>query len=335
MHKRNLFAELLQLYGAAIALGVVAVLPAFYFHENIHVYEAPAIFVSLALGVAPVGWYARFRRHGRLAGVLAAVFMMFSFTLALLHGWMQQAEIFVFLVSVAFMLALAAWAIRIHRSSEASLREIGAAMKGTALFHDDGERIIVYPRRGQVLVRTLLLIPFALVCGFFLFVPLRGIVEYAVFFAAVYFTGVLTLLVLALLYRVLLRIPTLVIGPDGIRDSGSLFATGAGLIRWDEIFSVEPEYRNRAQHFLMIRVTDAHAIRQRLPLAKRLLRGLLAPWSLVFRIWQPLLDEPVVDLSDRIRGYVETHAPEGWLDEEEEASSSDDTARPLPSNESA
>jgi hypothetical protein len=228
-------------------------------------------------------------------------FLGFSAVLAVLHGWTHQVVTLMYAASGGFLAVLAVGFVWTHRSSAASLREIGAAMKGTALFHDDALAIIVYPRRGRVLIRTLLLIPFALFSGFFLFIPLGAVAEYFVFFAAVYFTGVLTLLVLALLYRVVLRIPTLVIGRDGISDCGSLFATGAGLIRWDEILSAEPEYRNRAQHYLMIRVADAHAIRQRLPLAKRLLRSLLAPWSLVFRIWQPLLDEPVVELSDCIR----------------------------------
>src|SRR5262249_29125790 len=121
------------------------------------------------------------------------------------------------------------------------------------------------------------------------------------------------LLVGALLFRVVARRPSLVVGPEGIRDGGSLLVTGVGLLRWQELLGVTTIARARGrvtvQH-LGIRVTDIQAIRHRQPLGKRLASPLFG-WRLpaTIAIAPVLLDRPADALAQQITQYVQTHAP--------------------------
>ena len=122
---------------------------------------------------------------------------------------------------------------------------------------------------------------------------------------------------LSTLYRLAIRKPSLVIGPDGIFDDGSLLWSGVGLIRWDKVLAVFPTTRSSGrvkQHFLDITVTDLPEIRRRLPLLKRL--ALSSTYSRMSQllIGQSLLESPVDELAQQIDQYVEGHAPPGWRD---------------------
>jgi hypothetical protein len=66
-----------------------------------------------------------------------------------------------------------------------------------------------------------------------------------------------------------------------------------------------------------------------MPLLKRAAGLLLAPRTPSFTIWQGMLDEPVDALSERIRRYVETHAPEGWFGDDD-GEEEDSAAEPKP-----
>jgi len=50
---------------------------------------------------------------------------------------------------------------------------------------------------------------------------------------------------LAHIYRLAIRKPSLVVGPDGIFDDGTLIWSGVGLLRWNEILAVTPDARKQ------------------------------------------------------------------------------------------
>ena len=122
------------------------------------------------------------------------------------------------------------------------------------------------------------------------------------------------------LYRLVIRRPSLVVGPDGILDSGSFIWSGVGLVHWNEILAVYPATRTSGpvkNHFLDIMVSDLPAIRRRLPFLKRLsLRNTFSGMSQLL-IMQTMLETPVDDLAQQIAHYVEGHAPPGWREDAE------------------
>ncbi len=74
--------------------------------------------------------------------------------------------------------------------------------------------------------------------------------------------------------------------------------------------------------YLRISVLDARAIRRRQPLWKRCVLRLTISWSTI-QIWQGLLDVPADELAQRIRRYVEAHAPAGWFGREDNVDTGD------------
>jgi hypothetical protein len=141
----------------------------------------------------------------------------------------------------------------------------------------------------------------------------------------------LLLLFLVILYRLLVHKPTLIVGPDGILDQGSLLVTGRGLLRWDELLTVR-SFATRSgfasNQYLLILVPNGRAIRRRQPLWKRTLMLLLSQVSpFQVTIWQGLLDVPANELATQIDRYVQTHAPPGWLEVDNEQGA-DRTSQP-------
>jgi hypothetical protein len=112
------------------------------------------------------------------------------------------------------------------------------------------------------------------------------------------------------------------VGPDGIFDEGSRIGTGVGLIPWSETFGVSPESREmhgiETNRFLGIKVLDVSAVRKRVPSWKRRLSPIETkdPHAILVPSW--LLSVPVDDLVKQIDQYVETHAPAGWMIEEDD-----------------
>ena len=145
------------------------------------------------------------------------------------------------------------------------------------------------------------------------------------------FACLLFLPFLSSLYHLLIHTPTLVVGPDGIFDHGSLLVTGRGLLRWDEMLTVAPYTTSSGgvtNRYLLIVVPNGRAIRQRQLLWKRalmLLLGQVSPFQLT--IWQGLLNVPATELARQIDHYVRTHAPPGWF-EVNDAKDADHPAQP-------
>src|SRR6185437_15214203 len=85
--KRPEWVKNIAMLGIGILVYLVAFPAAIYMHENAPQWEALAVFVSLGLGLLPVFWYWRFRRYGWVVAIISGLFLTFSFTAALLHGW--------------------------------------------------------------------------------------------------------------------------------------------------------------------------------------------------------------------------------------------------------
>jgi hypothetical protein len=322
--------EPLRAWAIGMVVGIPAFLAVVYFHEHAARWEPAAIFSSLVPGVALTLLYFRRGRLGWLIGMAGGMFLMFSFTLALFHGWAVQAEVvfgaggILLFVGMLILMSRARWSFHKAMGAINADMQDHALVHSNALFRDDGERMVVYPNRRWLLPQ----------CAFqaLLLAGLGGVLAFApihnpiVWWALWIFACVLMTVFLAVLYRLLIRKPTLIVGPDGILDNGSLLATGRGLLRWDEILTAIPHATTSSgfvtNRYLLIVVPDGRAIRKRQPLWKQLLILLLvqaSPFRLT--IWQGLLDVPADELATRIARYVQTHAPPGWveMDDDEDA----------------
>jgi hypothetical protein len=311
-----------------------------YFHVNAARWEPAAIFGALVPGVVLTFFYFRSRhRLGWLMGVVGGVFLLFSFALALFHGWQVQAEVVVGVgvaltfVGVAFLVFRSMW--RFRRAMHAVNAAMQDPMDGhsSALFRDDGERIVSYPNRRRLLLQC----PFQaiLLAGLGSVLAFAPIHNPLVWGSLGIVVCVLTAVFLAVLYRLLISKPTVIVGPDGILDNGSLLATGRGLLRWDEILMVSTQATAYSgfvtNRYLLISVPAGRAIRKRQPLWKRVLMLLFVQGS-PFRltIWQGLLDVPAAELATHIARYVQAHAPPGWaeMEDDKDARDADRSAQP-------
>jgi hypothetical protein len=238
---RSKFVETLVLYATGISIMAVAIAAAVYLHENVPVWEVPAIFASLAVGAIPAAWYVRFKRHGRTASVCSGLLFGLAFMAAVLHEWILQAiavaNVVLILVALTLIVAMSLF----RRRQADALRVIGEAVRGTVLFHHDGERIVVYPNRTLVLQRMLILAAFAaLFWAIFACVPVQSQQETIMHILAPIVCAWFAAIAVAMLYRLVVHRPTLVVYSDGIMERGSLLATGAGRLGWDEIWSITP-----------------------------------------------------------------------------------------------
>lgn len=318
--------ENIAMFGIAMLVFIVAFPAPAYVHENARQWETLAVFVSLGLGILPALWYWRVRRHGWVASTLAGLFLTFSFNAALFHGWETQAlsliTVAVVLGSVIVVVGMARATRSLARHIEASVRAAGEELNGDPLFRhdvhfrDDGQRITVYPRRRRLVFMCVAQMTILAGIGcIFAFVRPDDVRVWSVLGLLGVLVCLLIPICLSTLYRLAIRKPSLVIGPDGIFDDGSLLWSGVGLIRWDKVLAVFPTTRSSGrvkQHFLDITVTDLPEIRRRLPLLKRL--ALSSTYSRMSQllIGQSLLESPVDDLAQQITQYVEGHAPPGW-----------------------
>lgn len=284
MRKRREWRENVAI-GAIVVLAVLIGFPtAIYVHENARQWEALAVFISLGLGALPVLWYWQMRRYGWLTAILSSVLLMFSFTAALFHGWKEQAQALINIAAVVFVVVIFIAFARITRRMQATFQAIGEEINGDPLFRheahfrDDGQRIAVYPRRQRLVINCMIYVAVLLVVGIIGYFTQWGSGASTLGqIVAVLCIGLLALLIvnylLAHIYRLIVRKPSLVVGPDGIFDDGTLIWSGVGLLRWNEILAVTPDARKHGwvtYHYLSILVTDLPAIRRRLSPLKRL-----------------------------------------------------------------
>lgn len=321
MPKRREWAENAAMYAIGIPAMAIAFSAAEYVHENAPQWEAPIAVVSLALAILAAIWYWRVRRHGWMVSILSVALLLISFMAAYMHGWQIQAYALVLGAIVVVLVGASVSLARFTRDFESVMREAGEELNGDplfrreTLFRDDGQRITVYPRWRQL----------ALQCGAQAAV-LTGIGWVLVFLRLGdlwpriligLFALILLIVFLTTLFRLVKRRTSLVVGPDGICDDGTLIWSGVGLIPWDDILTVMPSTRSSGwvkQHFLAILVSDLPRIRRRLPLVKRLAFVNTFSGMSQLLIPQSMLDTPVDDLSEQIALYVDTHAPPGWRD---------------------
>lgn len=327
--KRPEWVENVAMFGIAMLIFIIGFPTAGYVHVNAPQWEAPAIFVSLGLGLLLALWYWRFRRYGWFVTTISGLLLTFGFSAAFFHGWEVAAIAFVNVAAIVLVVFMFVWMTRFTRRYESGMRAAGEALNGDplfqrdVLFRDDGQRITVYPRQRRLLVGCV--VQAAILAGIAcVFVFLRPD-DLRMWIGSALFVCVLIPVFLATLYRLVIHKPALVVGPDGILDSGTIIWSGVGLIRWGEILAVFPSTRSSGwvkQHFLDIMVTDLPVIRRRLPLLKRLaLRTTYSRMSQLL-IGQSLLETPVDDLAEQIARYVEDHAPPGWRDSAAEGDAS-------------
>ena len=318
--KQREWIEDVALFAIAAVAFTITFPAVVYVHENAPAWEAPLIFVSLGLGVLPALWFWRTRRYGWVASIVSALLLAFSFVAALFHGWELQAMALIALASVVCAVIVFVGLARVTRRYASAMRAVGDGLNGDplfrhdVLFRDDGERITVYPRRRRLILGCMA--QAAIIAGIGCFFVLVRPDDLSVRFVLGLLACLLLPIFLATLSRLVIRRPSLVIGPNGILDSSSFLWSGVGLIRWDEILAVFPTTRSSGwvkQHFLDIMVTDLSAIRKGLPLLRRfsLLSNTYSRLSQVL-IGQSLLETPVDELAEQISHYVETHAPAGW-----------------------
>lgn len=192
-------------------------------------------------------------------------------------------------------------------------------------FSDDVARIVVYPDRMRLLGLTALMIFLTALMVAVNLISAASSRQLTSFGAPLLFSvgsglvaGILGLVSALCVVRFIMRIPSLVIGPDGILDNASLTVTGRGLLRWDEILAVfqldDKRTRSVTYHYLCIIISDVVAVRQRQAPWKRLL-ALVALRPLVsssVTLIRALLDRPPGQLADEITVYAMQHAPQGW-----------------------
>jgi len=319
--KQPKWVENVAFFGIAMLIFIVASLAVGYVHINAPMWEAPAIFVSLGLGLLPVLWYWRFRRYGWFVTIISGLLLAFSFGAVLFHGWEVVAIALVNVAAILLVVFMFANLAHFTRRYESGMRAAGEALNGDplfrrdVLFRDDGQRITVYPRRRRLILSCV--VQAAILAGIVCVFAFVRTSDPRIWISLGLLVCVLIPVFLATLYRLAIRKPSLVVGPDGILDSGTILWSGVGLLRWDEILAVYPTMRSSGwvkQHFLDIMVADLPTIRRRLPLLKRVaLRSTFSGMSQLL-VAQMMLETPVDDLAQQVDQYVESHAPPGWRD---------------------
>src|SRR5262249_3667077 len=150
-------------YGVALVIVATVVTAAVYVHQTARHWETPAILASLGLGLACAGWDLCTKRPGWLWSILAQLLLGFSIASALLHGWNIAAHALFLIAGVSFFAFAFVEYARVQRRSqralEAAMRELSRGVHGNenvsfqyeGSFRDDGQRLVVYPNRRQLL----------------------------------------------------------------------------------------------------------------------------------------------------------------------------------------
>jgi peptidoglycan/LPS O-acetylase OafA/YrhL len=176
MRRRRERLEDLKMWACIIPACTIGGLSALYLHESFPQWEAPAVFISLGLGILAAFWYWRVRRYGWVIAFVATALLTFSTIVAIFHGWETQVAALYIGAAVVFIVAVGAHLKRALSHLSSAMREIGGevshARRGM-FFHDDGQRIVVYPRRYRLVTNCLIYVVVLLVEGIFAFFILK------------------------------------------------------------------------------------------------------------------------------------------------------------------
>ncbi|HEX2349866.1 MAG TPA: hypothetical protein VHI51_15640, partial [Ktedonobacterales bacterium] len=256
-----------------------AIPPGSYVTDHLQPLAAPIVWAALALGAVSILGYFRFHLNGWLVCALAGFTLGLAFGVSLIEGWGAQvqvaldvAKVALLVGSVAVIIGVIDFSVRMSRRVYAplreGLREIGEQIHTDALFRDDGERIVVYPRRWRLLRLIVGQVVFVVACALGVWWAMSNAANPIVTIGLGFFLALIAFILLLNLVRLIIPGPTLIIGPDGVLDRGSQIVTGRGLLRWDELIAVS-EYTYKANmlsptnRWLMILLTDARAVRDR------------------------------------------------------------------------
>jgi len=269
----------------ASALGFAA---AIYVHENWPALEAPAAFICLILSLA-VGVIA-LRARGSLAQTIAGwasiVCLGVSISFAIIHGWADAVRIVYAVAALAFFLGVI-WFVRqsarrLYAGMGTSIASALGEPSEQAILADAAEPYILYPAKGKIARRLIILLMVAAIFGA-VFVWALALEDGAMpalvsRFLAV-FCGIAGLL---LIYRLISRKPALVLTHLGLIDGASALPGGVGPVWWDAVASVSiyttpkgflrPRYR-----YLEITPMDAGSVLRRQPPMRRFLLPLFSP----------------------------------------------------------
>ncbi len=314
-------------WGLAIGMAFLALAPVDYVTDHLSAWAGPLVWLAIAVGLLASAANFWSKLSGWIVLAILGFVTSFCFVVSVAEGWQSQVlaaiaigRVVVIVGSIALVIGTVVVARRFNRRTTTALRAVGEQMRSDALFRDDGERIIVNVDRGRLLRRIMLQFVFILACGAGFDWALTASANLLVLWAVGVLLGLFVLFTLLNISRLLMRSPTLVIGPDGLLDNATLIVTGCGLLRWDEIVAVldytyKPGKLNAIQHMLGIIVTDAAAVRKRQPTLKRALAvlglGKLAGASMIV-VTRPLLDRSPTTVANEIERYVRLHAPRGW-----------------------
>jgi|GEM_PF-1040454 hypothetical protein len=128
--------------------------------------------------------------------------------------------------------------------------------------------LLIYPARWRVLVNVVLYAAF-IFTGLLLVAetaPMPRIIGAAV---VVYF-GILEIYAL---WRLAVRAPSLIVGPEGIYDNTAI--TGVGGIHWHEITSIAQKKNYLVRH-IALELRDRDAVIERVPAPRRWLIGMMS-----------------------------------------------------------
>lgn len=312
-----------------IASVFAAIWPGAYVTEHLQPWAAPIVWAALALGAVSILGYFKFHLNGWLVCALAGFTLGLSFGVSMVEGWDAQvqialavAKIALLIGSIALIIGVIVLSVRANRHVYAplreGLREIGEQIHTDALFRDDGERISTNPNPHRLLGYIGFQGAFVAASAFGLAWAAANTSNPLLVGGFGFFLAWIALVTLLDLVRLIMRGPSLAIGPDGIMDNSSQIVTGRGLLRWDEIVAVfeyayKPNKIGPTYRMLVILLMDAKAVSARQPFAKRAL-GFIGharfPNSLA--IPRALIDQPPQELAERIKAYARSHAPSGW-----------------------
>lgn len=212
----------------AIAMAFLALAPGAYVTDHLSAWAAPLVWLAIAVGL--LASLANFwsKLPGWIVLAILGFVTSFCFVVSLTEGWQTQVfaaiaigRIVIVVGSIALVIGTVVIAWRVNRSTTAVLRAVGEQIRSDALFRDDGERIIVNVGRGRLLGLITLQAAFiaAVAWGFRWALTLDA--NPLVLWALGALLGVIVFFMALNIARLLMRSPTLIVGPDGLLDNAT------------------------------------------------------------------------------------------------------------------